>query len=279
MRSALALVVLLGGLTASCGGSSSASSPGATSGGAESTAAPPSEHARLATIEPSAVVRAAVEASDRSAEDRALDEGRRPAEVLTFFEIAPGQRVADVFAGGGYTTELLARVVGAEGQVLAQNNAFVLERFARAPLAARLAQPHLAHVTAVERELDAPLPEDARELDAVIFVLAYHDSVWQGTDRAAMNRAIFAALRPGGVYGIVDHAAAPGSGATQTESLHRIEESVVIDEVLAAGFELDAELDLLRNPDDTRDWNASPSAAGERRGTSDRFVLRFRRPR
>ncbi len=218
-------------------------------------------------------------APDRLEADHALDEGRRPAEVLTFFGIGEGQRVADLFAGTGYTTELLARAVGPEGHVYAQNNAFVMDRFARGPLEARLARDGLAHVEVVEREMDAPLPEGARDLDAVIFILAYHDTFWMEADRAAMNRAIFEALRPGGVYGIVDHAAAAGSGARDVQSLHRVDEALVVEEVLAAGFELEARADTLRRADDPRDWNAAPSAAGERRGTSDRFTLRFVRPR
>jgi predicted methyltransferase len=220
-----------------------------------------------------------VAAPDRDEADRALDEGRKPAEVFTFFGIERGQRVADLFAGTGYTTEILARAVGPEGRVYAQNNAFVMDRFARAPLAARLARPHLTNVVSVERELDDPLPEDAHDLDAVIFILAYHDSVWQGTDRAAMNRHVFEALASGGVYGIVDHVAEEGSGGRDAQTLHRIDRAMLIEEITAAGFRLDAELDLLRNPDDARDWSASPGAAGERRGTSDRVVLRFVKPR
>ena len=92
------------------------------------------------------------------------------------------------------------------------------------------------------------------------------------------NTRMFAALKKGGVYGIIDHSAAPGSGTRDTETLHRIDEDVVKKEVLAAGFKLDAESDLLRNPDDKRDWNSSPREAGERRGTSDRFMLRFVKP-
>jgi predicted methyltransferase len=93
-----------------------------------------------------------------------------------------------------------------------------------------------------------------------------------------MNKAVFAALKPGGIYVIVDHSARPGDGANVTSTYHRIEESVVKSEVLAAGFVLDGEADFLRNPDDTRDWNDSPRAAGDKRGTSDRFVLRFKKP-
>ena len=223
-------------------------------------------------------IAAVLEAADRTPEDRALDAQRRPLEVFSFFGIEEGMRVADLFAGGGYSTEILARVVGPSGHVIAQNNAFVLERFARAPLEARLARLAMPSIAPVQAELDAPLPADTHDLDAVIFILSYHDSAWMGTDRAAMNRAVFAALRPGGIYGIVDHSAAEGHGVDDAQTFHRIEERVVIEEVLAAGFVLDGSSDVLRNPEDTRDWNDSPSAAGERRGQSDRFVLRFVRP-
>jgi predicted methyltransferase len=221
---------------------------------------------------------AAVAAIDRSADDRALDEGRKPGELLEFFGVAPGMRVAELSAGGGYTTELLARVVGPSGKVYAQNSRVILERFAEKPWSERLAKPAMANVVRVDRELDDPLPAEAKALDAVIMVLFYHDSVWMKTDRDKMNRAVFAALKPGGVYGIVDHAGRDGTGASEAETLHRIEEKLVRDEVGRAGFVLDADAPFLRNPADTRDWNASPRKAAERRGTSDRFVLRFRKP-
>jgi predicted methyltransferase len=230
------------------------------------------------TVAASDPVRDAVNAPDRDAADRALDAGRRPAELLTFFGIAPGQRVAELFAGGGYTVELLARVVGPAGQVFGENNRFVLDRFAQAPWTTRLAKPVMSRVVRVDRELDDPLPPEASGLDAVLFVLSYHDSVWLHTDRAAMNRAVFTALRAGGIYGIVDHSAAEGHGTNDAETLHRIEESALVREVTAAGFRLDASADFLRNPADPRDWSASPRSAGERRGTSDRFVLRFVKP-
>jgi len=117
-----------------------------------------------------------------------------------------------------------------------------------------------------------------RDLDAVLIVLLYHDTVWMKVDRARMNRAVFDALAPGGVYGVVDHSARPGSGVSAAESLHRIEEATVRSEVESAGFQLAAEGDFLRNPDDARDWSPSPRTAGERRGTSDRFVLSFVKP-
>ena len=222
-------------------------------------------------------VRAAVAAADRSADDRALDGGRKPAEVLAFFGIDSGMRVAELGAGGGYTTELLARTVGPGGKVYAQNSRTLLERFAEKPWSERLAKPVMANVVRVDRELDDPFPPDVRDLDAVVIILFYHDSVWLKTDREKMNHGVFAALKPNGIYGIVDHSAKDGSGANDAETLHRIEEKVVRDEVLRAGFELDAESDVLRNASDARDWNASPRKAADRRGTSDRFVLRFKK--
>jgi predicted methyltransferase len=223
-------------------------------------------------------VHAAVSASDRSEADRALDAGRKPDQMLAFFGILPGKRVADLGAGGGYTTELLARAVAPGGKVYGQNSRFILERFAEKPWSERLAKPVMANVLRVDREFDDPLPPDAKELDAVVMVLFYHDAVWFEVDRDKMNRAVFAALKPGGVYGIVDHAGKVGSGTADAKTLHRIEERTLRDEVQKAGFVLDAEASFLRNPADTRDWNASPRTAGERRGTSDRFVLRFKKP-
>jgi predicted methyltransferase len=240
------------------------------------SAAPAVSPAPVPAVSPA--IRAAVDAEDRSAADRALDAGRKPAEMLAFFEIAPGERVAELGAGGGYTTELLARVVGPSGAVYGQNSRFILERFAEQPWSTRLAKPVMKPVVRVDREFDDPLPSEATKLDAVVNVLFYHDTVWMGVDRAAMNRAVFAALEPGGIYGIVDHSARPGSGIEDVQTLHRIEESVVREEIEAAGFRLVAESNVLRNPADARDWNDSPRAAAEKRGTSDRFVLKFVKP-
>jgi predicted methyltransferase len=208
---------------------------------------------------------AAVDETDRDEADRALDAGRKPAEMLAFFGVMPGMAVGEIGSGGGYTAELLARTVGPVGRVYGQNSPLILERFAEAPWADRLGKPVMATVTRLDTEFAAPFPAELDgSLDVVLDVLFYHDTVWMEVDRAAMNAAIFRALKPGGVYGIVDHAARPEDGATVTQTLHRIDERVVIDEITAA--------------DDARDWNPSPRAAGERRGESDRFVLRFRKP-
>jgi predicted methyltransferase len=223
-------------------------------------------------------IRDAVTAADRDDKDRALDAGRKPAEVLAFFGIAPGQKVEELFAALGYTTELIARVVGDTGKVYAQNTKEILDRFARGPLTERLAKPVNKNVVAVEQPGDKPFPPDAKNLDAVICILNYHDFVWLKVDRTKLNKAVFAALKPGGVYGIVDHSAKQGTGLNDVQTLHRIDEDAVKKEILAAGFKLDGESDVLRNAEDPRDWNASPGQAKEKRGTSDRFVLRFVKP-
>ncbi|WP_437987275.1 class I SAM-dependent methyltransferase [Sorangium sp. So ce117] len=232
----------------------------------------------VASVEVPAALRAVVDAADRADADRALDAGRKPAETLAFFGIQPGMKVAELAAGGGYSAELLARAVGPGGVVYAQNNRFVLERFAEKPWSERLKKPVMKSVVRVDRELDDPLPPEARDLDAVFFVLFYHDTVWMEADRAAMNRAVFRALKPGGVFAIVDHAGRAGTGVTEVKTLHRIEEKIVREEIERAGFRLAAEATFLRSPADTRDWNASPMVAGDKRGTSDRFVLKFVKP-
>ena len=221
---------------------------------------------------------AIVAAEGRTPEDRAFDAHRHPAELLAFFGVRPGMRAADLGAGGGYTTELLARAVGRTGKVWAQNDPGLIQKFMGPMITARLARPVDANVVRVDRPFDDPLPPDATNLDLVTFFIFYHDVVWIGADRDKMNRAVFAALKPGGAYVIVDSSAKAGEGTTVAQTHHRIEESVVEAEVEKAGFKLAARGDFLRNPADTRDWNSSPHAAGDRRGTEDRFALRFVKP-
>ena len=224
-------------------------------------------------------IQALIDAKDRTEADRALDAGRHPGELLAFAKLKPGMKVADIISGSGYTTELLVRAVGKKGTVYAQNNKFIIEKFAAAPWAERLARPVNKSVIRVDQELEDPLPPEAKDLDAVFMVLIYHDTFWLKTDRAKMNTAIFNALKPGGQYIVIDHSGRTGSGSSEVMSLHRIEESLVRADVEAAGFKLEEEGQFLRNPQDTRDWNDSPIAAKERRGTSDRFVLKFVKPK
>ena len=281
-RSPRAIVsfVLLASLV-SCGGATPANAPNppstvpATNAPAAATGVT-SSGPKPATAGESA--RAIVDAPDRSERDRSLDTGRKPAQLLEFFHVGPGMQVAELAAGGGYTTELLARAVGPTGKVYGQNPKWILERFAEKPWSERLAKPVMKNVVRVDRELDDPLPPDARDLDAVFCILFYHDFVWLNVDRDKLNRAVFKALKPGGVYAVVDHSGRDGTGTTEAQTLHRIEEKTVRAEIEKAGFRLRSEGTFLRNASDGRDWNASPMASAEKRGTSDRFVLAFERP-
>ncbi len=274
---ALVPLVLLGSVSLqACGGANEPPKPPAPA--PASTAVTAEESKKDAVLEPVSIQQA-LQASDREPGDQDLDPQRHPVKLFEFFKVRPGMRVAELGAGRGYTTELLARVVGSEGAVYGQNSRFILERFAEQPWSERLKKPALANVTRIDAEFDAPLPGIGEPLDLVLNVLFYHDTVWMEVDRPRMNQAVFDALAPGGVYGIVDHSAADGAGTSVAKTLHRIEEKVLIEEVMAVGFMLEGRADFLRNPEDSRDWNAAPSAAGERRGTSDRFVLKFRKPR
>lgn len=216
----------------------------------------------------------------RPEKERALDAGRHPAEFLAFLDLKPGMKAADLGAGLGYTTFLLARAVGPEGRVYAQNPKFVREKFSEPGFSERMKTPAFANVVRVDQEFDAPLPADVKDLDLVVNFIFYHDAYWMKIDTAAMNKAVFAALRPGGAYVIVDQSARDGAGNTVAQTLHRVEEALVRKEVEAAGFRLAGSADFLRNPADPRDWNASPGAAEKagKRGTADRFVLKFVKP-
>jgi predicted methyltransferase len=216
-----------------------------------------------------------VDAADRTADDRNSDASRKPAELLRFIGVKPGWKVADLGAGGGYLTELLQRAVQPGGVVYGQNVPLVLQKFGAKPWTERLARPIMKGVVRADRELGDPLPPEAKDLDLVTIGFFYHDATWLKTDRDAMNKKIFDALKPGGLYVVTDHSAKDGAGATVGESLHRIEKKTVIDEVTKAGFKLDGESDIYANPKDTRDTNVFDDKI---RGNTDRFVLRFVKP-
>lgn len=239
----------------------------------------PADAPSEANVEVTPRLRALVDAADRLPEDKLLDQGRQPADLLAFFDVREGMKVAELGAGGGYTSELLARAVGPTGIVWGQNTPLILQKFADKPWSERLKRDAMKNVKRADRELDDPLPAEAKDLDAVFVVLFYHDLYWMKVDRQKMNTAVFKALKPGGAYAIVDHAGKVGTGETQVQTLHRIEESVVRADIEKAGFVLDKSGAFLRSPSDTMDWNASPGAAADKRGTSDRFVLLFRKPK
>ncbi len=230
-----------------------------------------------AKTEPAPTPAQIVALADRTEHDRALDAGRKPVDTLAFFGLAPGMRVADLGAGGGYTTELIARAVGPTGVVFAQDTpnwgAPELEKL----WLTRLARPGMSNTTHAMRQWDVPLVPEATNLDAVTFVCAYHDVVAEKSDPNKLNQAVFAALKSGGSYLVIDNSAKDGSGVADCEKLHRIDEKVVREDILRAGFKLATQADFLRNPADARDWNADPGA-DPRTHTQDRFVLKFVKP-
>jgi predicted methyltransferase len=225
----------------------------------------------------SEAIRAIVGAKDRIDEDRKLDAGRRPAELLAFLGVAPGQRIVEIGAYQGYTAELLGRAVAPNGKVYAQDPAS-FNKFTTKVWEGRRGNPAMKNIVHVERPFDSPVPPDVKDLDAVVCGLFYHDMVWLKIDRAKMNASVFKALKPGGMYLIYDHSAREGAGTGDAKTLHRIEEKVVRDEVERAGFKLVATASFLRHADDKRDWDASDEAPAELRGSSDRFVLKFVKP-
>lgn len=250
-------------------------------------------------------VAAIVASPDRTDADRTNDQRRHPVDLMTFVGARPGWTVLDVSTGGGYTTELLSRMVGPGGMVWAQSRprnpgsppsrpaqpeggaaaapAVGMPAPARTPadiLAERSSRMKAAGVAAAPiayaaLPFDDPVPPEVADgkLDLVTLMFNYHDFGWIPVDRASMNRAIFAALKPGGLYVIADHAGRPGTGITESGTLHRIEESFLRREVEAAGFRLLAEGDFLRNPDDPRDRNTP-----EPPQPKDEFVLKFVKP-
>jgi predicted methyltransferase len=216
-----------------------------------------------------------VDAADRTADDKKDDAARKPAEVLTFLEVKPAMKVADIGAGGGYTTELLARAVGPKGVVYSQNTQGLIDKVVHDSWDKRLATPPNKNVVRVVREFDDPLPPEAKNLDLVVIAFIYHDTVWLGTDRDKMNKAIFAALKPGGVYVVLDHAGKAGTGSSEAKTLHRIEDKAVIDEVTKAGFKIGRRGDFLKNADDAHDKNVFDASI---RGKTDRFAIAFVKP-
>ncbi|TMH78709.1 MAG: class I SAM-dependent methyltransferase [Betaproteobacteria bacterium] len=216
--------------------------------------------------------RAIVASPDRSEADRQTDQRRNPELLLAFTGARPGMRVLDMGAGGGYSTELIARAVVSGGTVYAQDSPGVSPR-ARERFDERAKTPAMRNVVRVLRDYDDPVPPGVRDLDLITFFFAYHDTAFMSVDRAKMNRALFGALKPGGALVIADHSAQPGTGISVAKSLHRIEEAALRREIEAAGFRLAAEGDFLRHREDPRD-----SIVFRPQVPVDEFVLKFVRP-
>ena len=252
---------------------------------------------------------------DRSAADRVNDKRRKPEQMLAFIGIRPDMVALDISAGGGYTTELLARAIGPGGVVYGQspprdsaaatpapaapegNSNPVAQAGATAPAsstspapAPRRTSPEAlaerekrlqagavpaARIVPVIQNFEDPAPADRKSqgLDLVTLMFNYHDLGFMRVDRARMNRAVFDALKSGASYVIADHAGRPGTGISESGTLHRIEQAFLVSEVEAAGFKLLAEAAFLRNPADPRDRNTPEPAQPK-----DEFVLKFVRP-
>jgi predicted methyltransferase len=181
-------------------------------------------------------------------------------------------KVLDMGAGGGYSTELIARAVAPGGIVYGQNAADLGEK-AKAAFDARLKTPAVKDVVADIRPFDDPAPPGVHDLDLITFLFYYHDTTYMNVDRAEMDRNMFAALKPGGFLVIADHSALPGQGTSVGKTLHRIEESTLRKEVEAAGFRVVAEGNFWRHPDDTHDFPSFRPTM-----PVDEFVLKFQKP-
>jgi predicted methyltransferase len=202
---------------------------------------------------------------ERPDTEKALDSTRKPNEVLAFYGVKSGDKVADIFAARGYYTAILSQVVGPQGTVYSAVPA------ARPELAERFKNPKFTNVRLVEGPLDKLALSQDGSLDFVLIHLNYHDL--SPDVRIAMNKRILGALKRGGVYGVVDHSAKEGSGNEAVKTLHRIDKLLVIKEVSDSGFKLAKEGTMLSRPEDKRDFNVN-----KERNLSDRFVLAFQKP-
>jgi predicted methyltransferase len=208
--------------------------------------------------------------------DRLRDAGRKPADVLEFLGIEPGMQVIDVIAAGGYYTEVLAIAVGPNGHVVAQNTDAVLKFRDGAnekAISERLAENRLPNVTRLNKNFQDMSPEDG-QFDAAITALNFHD-IYNGSGAEAavsVLRTIYDLLKPGGVFGIVDHV---GAADADNNALHRIEKSKARETAQAAGFVVEGDSDLLANPQDDHTQGVFSE---ELRGNTDRFLLKLRKP-
>ncbi len=199
--------------------------------------------------------------------DKARDTVRKPAEIVAFAGVKPGDKVAEIAPGGGYYTRILSKAVGPEGKVYALMPAFFANRPGGLDAINALAEQYGNVEVVVIDYAATELPEP---VDLVWTTENYHDLAHG--DIATVNGWAFKALKPGGIYFVEDHAA-PGTGTSATSTLHRIDPAAVKEQVGAAGFTLEAESDLLHNPNDPHDVNPR-----EVQPTSDKFALRFRKP-
>lgn len=230
---------------------------------------------------PPAYLTKAVAASSRPAGAVAQDVGRKPAEVLAFLGLKPGMEAADIMTGSGYWAEIMAGAVAPKGKV----TAFEPSQFYNDPDEQKIwkALTERRPDIAFERYPFEAFTAGGRHFDFVMISLNYHDLYWESakygiarTDPAAFLKELYAAVKPGGVVGIIDHVGPKGDTRVIVEKLHRIDPAIVQADFKAAGFKLEAESPMLANPADSHDKLVfDPSI----RGKTDRFLYRFRKPR
>jgi predicted methyltransferase len=221
-----------------------------------------------------AAIAAAVADKNRPEADVARDAARKPAEMLAFAGVKPGDKVVDFIPGGGYFTRIFSVAVGPSGHVFAA--APPGQNGAPAPVAAIAANPAYSNITVLPLTVGTfATPEP---VDIIWTSQNYHDLhlTRLNVDVPALNKAIYAALKPGGVFIVLDHAALPGTGLDVPDKLHRINPDIVKQEVTAAGFVFEGESNVLRNPDDPKTASVfDPSI----RGKTDQFIYKFRKPK
>lgn len=247
----------------------------------EAPAAHPEEealHEEAAAVDYDAIIAG----GDRSEADRARDADRKPAETLAFFEIKPGDDVFELEAGGGYFTEIYSLAVGPEGSVVMQNFQDFVD-YAKDEIETRLADNRLANVR-VSTSLHDNLDAEDDSMDVVTWVQGPHELYYREPADAPAGKygdpeksfdEIYRITKPGGVFGVIDHAAVDGAPTSTGTDLHRIDKNHVIEMATNAGFVLEAESDFLANPEDDR---TTLVFAEEIRGKTDQFALRFRKP-
>ena len=229
---------------------------------------------------PADVAAAVANTAARSPDNAKLDEARKPVELLQFLGLEQGMSVIDMFGANRYWAEIIAPAVGPYGQVIVWQPKQFLNDKRRAEFAEFAArQPNVALITS---RFEQPLIGTNR-YDFMIMNLDYHDVYLESAERGISRMepqqwlaALYAAMKPGAVLGIIDHAANPGGDTRAVvNKLHRINPAVVRADFERAGFLLEAESQMLRNPADDRSLNVFDEKI---RGKTDRFVFRFRKP-
>ena len=233
--------------------------------------------ASAASAAPAANIATALADPARPAEDVARDAARKPGDLLALMNVKPGDKVADFVIGGGYFTRILSAAVGSTGHVYAYQPAeFIAYQASYGENLKKVAGAY-KNVTPLDASLQTlDLPDG---LDAIITVQNYHDlylKPFPAGTAAKVDAELFKALKPGGVFLVVDHQAVAGSGTSAADSLHRIDPEAVKSDLTAAGFKLESESKLLANAADPHTASVFDASI---RGKTDQFVLVFRKPR